>query len=29
MPDEAEVKSDANFEENEETIKEAAESCPV
>ena len=29
MPDEAEVKNDANFEENEDCIKEAAESCPV
>lgn len=29
MPDEAVVKSDANFEDNEDEIKEAAESCPV
>ena len=29
MPDEAIVKDGADFEENEEGIKEAAESCPV
>lgn len=29
MPDEAEVKASADFEANEECIKEAAESCPV
>ncbi len=29
MDDEAEVKKGANFAENEEEIKEAAESCPV
>lgn len=28
-PDEAEVKADADFETNEDCIKEAAESCPV
>lgn len=29
MPDEAVVKEGANFEENENCIIEAAESCPV
>ena len=29
MPDEAIIKDGANFEENEECIKEATESCPV
>ncbi len=29
MPDEAVVQNDVNFEENEDIIKEAAESCPV
>ena len=29
MPDEAKVKDNADFENNEECIEEAAESCPV
>jgi len=29
IPDVAEVKEEANFEANEDCIKEAAESCPV